>query len=103
MKVSAAGDKFCAEPVDGPKPPFGPGLAPAGGVIGRIRDRLLHPLTFRRLTKIALPAVNRMRDAAGGDPRADDLIEGLIEGPRGAECRRPALLPWIDSGRLAGG
>ena len=29
-------------------PPFGPGLAPAGGALGRIRDALLRPLLSRR-------------------------------------------------------
>jgi len=46
-------------------PPFGPGLSPAQGPVGRLRDRLLRPLTFGKLSKTALPAVNRAREAEG--------------------------------------
>lgn len=49
-------------------PPFGPGFSPARGPLGRLRDRILEPLTFGRLTKLALPPVNEMRAAEGLAP-----------------------------------
>jgi len=61
-------------------PPFGPGLAPANGALGRLRDRLLRPLTFGRLTTIALPAVNRMREAEGLEP-AESMEDVLVSPP----------------------
>lgn len=61
-------------------PPFGPGLAPARGVLGRLRDGLLRPLTFGRLTKIALPAVNRMREAEGLEP-VESMEDVLMSPP----------------------
>jgi MGT family glycosyltransferase len=61
-------------------PPFGPGLALAKGPFGRFRDRLLRPLTFGRLSKIALPAINQMREAEGLDP-ASSMEEVLTRPP----------------------
>ncbi|MEO6775099.1 MAG: nucleotide disphospho-sugar-binding domain-containing protein [Kofleriaceae bacterium] len=46
-------------------PPFGPGLRPARGVLGRLRDRILQPLVIGPLQKF-LPALNRVRREAGG-------------------------------------
>lgn len=61
-------------------PPFGPGLALARGPVGRFRDRLLRPLTFGRLSKIALPAINRMREVEGLEP-ANSMEEILTRPP----------------------
>lgn len=61
-------------------PPFGPGLPPARGLFGRLRDRMLLPLTFGRLSKLALPPVNEMRTAAGLDP-ADSMVAVLTAPP----------------------
>jgi MGT family glycosyltransferase len=49
-------------------PPFGPGLAPATGPIGRIRDRALASVTFRALNRASLPLFNDVRAAAGVPP-----------------------------------
>ncbi|MEO8843750.1 MAG: nucleotide disphospho-sugar-binding domain-containing protein [Kofleriaceae bacterium] len=45
-------------------PPFGPGLRPARGVLGKLRDRILQPLVIGPLQKF-LPALNRIRSKAG--------------------------------------
>ncbi len=45
-------------------PPFGPGLAPATGALGRMRDRLLRPIVLGPLQKF-LPALNEVRAKAG--------------------------------------
>jgi MGT family glycosyltransferase len=57
-------------------PPFGPGLKPAKGLPGRLRDRLLRPLLMGALEKASLPGVNAMRTAVGVQPfaRADDMF-----------------------------
>lgn len=39
-------------------PPFGPGLQPLAGPIGRIRDALLRPLVMGQLEKRFLPGIN---------------------------------------------
>lgn len=61
-------------------PPFGPGVRPARGPVGRLRDRLLRPLSFGRLSKIALPVLNRMREKEGLEP-ADAMEEVLTRPP----------------------
>lgn len=57
-------------------PPFGPGLAPARGPLGRLRDRLLRPLVFGVLEKAFLPGLNQVRAHAGVPPLddADDMF-----------------------------
>ncbi len=51
-------------------PPFGPGLAPARGPLGRARDRALRPLLLDSLLRELLPRVNAARAAAGVPPLA---------------------------------
>ncbi len=46
-------------------PPFGPGLKPAAGRLGRLRDRALRPLVLGSTAGAFLPAVNSARRAAG--------------------------------------
>src|SRR3954447_13082981 len=55
-------------------PPFGPGLRPARGLPGRIRDRLLRPLVYGAMAKIILPPVNQIRTAAGLSDAGDDFM-----------------------------
>ncbi len=50
-------------------PPFGPGLRPARGALGRLRDRLLQPLVIGPLQAF-LPALNQVRKEAGVAPFA---------------------------------
>jgi UDP:flavonoid glycosyltransferase YjiC (YdhE family) len=59
-------------------PPFGPGLPPARGPLGRLRDRMLHALTFGRLDKLAIPMVNQIREAAGLDPAGSMVVWATI-------------------------
>ncbi len=61
-------------------PPFGPGFALARGPIGRLRDRLLRPLTFGRMSKIALPSINSVRTEEGLEP-ADSMEDVLTRPP----------------------
>lgn len=42
-------------------PPFGPGLPPARGLLGRLRDRLLRPLLTRSIEGAMLPGINEVR------------------------------------------
>jgi MGT family glycosyltransferase len=51
-------------------PPFGPGLKPAAGVAGRLRDRVLSPLLTGTLKRASLPAVNATRTTVGVRPFA---------------------------------
>src|SRR3954447_2429667 len=55
-------------------PPFGPGLRPARGLPGRIRDRLLRPLVYGAMRRIILPPVNQIRTAAGLPDAGDDFM-----------------------------
>jgi len=75
---------FCPYPMPLPSrdaPPFGPGLAPARGVLGRLRDRTLRPLVFGTLERIVVARLNEVR-------------AGLQLGPVDATTmfRRPPLL-----------
>jgi MGT family glycosyltransferase len=56
-------------------PPFGPGLAPARGPLGRLRDRLLRPIVFGTIERGIMPGFNEVRKQMGLAPlaRVDDL------------------------------
>lgn len=65
-------------PISSPDaPPFGPGLAPARGPFGRLRDAVVRPLVIGAVERAILPKLNAVR--ATLDPRlspvrtADDL------------------------------
>lgn len=49
-------------------PPFGPGLPPARGRLGRVRDGLLRPVVFGGLEKAMIPPVNALREGLGLPP-----------------------------------
>jgi MGT family glycosyltransferase len=51
-------------------PPFGPGLRPASGSLGRLRDRALRPLMLSSMEKVFLPSVNAARDSVAQPPFA---------------------------------
>jgi MGT family glycosyltransferase len=51
-------------------PPFGPGLRPASGPLGRLRDRALRPLMLNSMAKVFLPSVNAARDTVAQPPFA---------------------------------
>ncbi|MDT5064470.1 MAG: hypothetical protein QOK02_625 [Mycobacterium sp.] len=46
-------------------PPFGPGLRPWPGLLGRLRDEALRPLVTGALDKAMIGPLNRVRQAAG--------------------------------------
>ncbi len=46
-------------------PPFGPGLRPAAGPLGRMRDRALEPVVIGSVLRSIRPALNDVRAAAG--------------------------------------
>jgi MGT family glycosyltransferase len=52
-------------------PPFGPGLKPAAGPLGRMRDRLLRALMLSSIAPAYLSAVNEARKAAGVSPLSE--------------------------------
>jgi MGT family glycosyltransferase len=57
-------------------PPFGPGLAPARGPLGRLRDRVLRPIVLGTIERGMMPALNDVRNRMGLSPlaRVDDLF-----------------------------
>jgi UDP:flavonoid glycosyltransferase YjiC (YdhE family) len=57
-------------------PPFGPGLPPAHGPLGRLRDRLLRPIVFGTLEHQMIPPVNHIRAGLGLQPArgVDDIF-----------------------------
>ncbi|MFZ1993670.1 MAG: nucleotide disphospho-sugar-binding domain-containing protein [Solirubrobacteraceae bacterium] len=58
-------------PVPSPDvPPFGPGLRPASGSLGRLRDRTLRPLMLSSMEKAFLPSVNATRTSVAQAPFA---------------------------------
>jgi UDP:flavonoid glycosyltransferase YjiC (YdhE family) len=66
-------------------PPFGPGLRPARGPLGRIRDRLMRPLVTGVFERAMLPPLNLVRRDIGLAPfaHADEIF------------RRPELLIYM--------
>jgi MGT family glycosyltransferase len=66
-------------------PPFGPGLSPARGPLGHMRDRLLRPLVLGLIEKTVLPALNGVRAQLQLTPlgSADDFY------------RRPPLILYM--------
>lgn len=70
---------FCPFPVflsSPDAPPFGPGLPPARGPLGRLRDMVMRPLVMGVIEKSFLPALNRVREQVGVAPitNADDMF-----------------------------
>jgi MGT family glycosyltransferase len=62
---------WCPYPLPLPSrdaPPFGPGLRPARGVVGRLRDAALGPIVFGSLERIVGPRVNEVRGRVGVPP-----------------------------------
>jgi len=73
---------FCPYPLalrsrDGP--PFGPGLRPARGTLGRARDRVVGPLVMGTLERAMLPALNRVRADMGLDELTD--VDSMFHRP----------------------
>jgi UDP:flavonoid glycosyltransferase YjiC (YdhE family) len=65
---------WCPYPLPLPSrdaPPFGPGLPPARGWIGRLRDTALRPLVFSPVVRTMLPPVNEVRERVGLPPHQE--------------------------------
>jgi hypothetical protein len=54
-------------------PPYGLGLKPMGGPVGRVRDAVLMRLVIRTFGKAMLPGLNRLRTEAGLAPFTSPL------------------------------
>ncbi|MGO9694640.1 MAG: glycosyltransferase [Mycobacterium sp.] len=83
LSVADAGDTpwACFSPYTPPLqsrgvPPFGLGLAPLRGVLGRVRDAALRPVVMGMMERAVLPAGNKIRASAGAPPvaSADDFM-----------------------------
>lgn len=62
---------FCPYPLPMPSrdaPPFGPGLPPARGSLGRLRDRALRPLALGTLERVVVGEMNEVRAPLGLGP-----------------------------------
>jgi UDP:flavonoid glycosyltransferase YjiC (YdhE family) len=62
---------FCPYPLPLPSPdapPFGPGLPPARGPLGGLRDRALRPLVFGTVERIIVSQLNEVRAGLGLGP-----------------------------------
>ncbi len=57
-------------------PPFGPGLLPLPGVIGRFRDAAIRPFVTHLFDRRIMPRVNAIREQVGANPvrSVDDLM-----------------------------
>jgi hypothetical protein len=102
---------FCPPPLpvrSADAPPFGPGLPPARGPLGRLRDRLLRPVVFAYPRPAGAGAGRRRRRPAR--PRAAAAVPDRravrIPAPRLARQRRAGrplrLGPTIGPAALAG-
>ena len=60
-------------------PPFGPGLPPARGPLGRLRDKMLRPLVVGPVEKIVVPRVNEGRRRAG--LQLLESADGMFDAP----------------------
>jgi MGT family glycosyltransferase len=70
---------FPAPMPDRDVPPFGPGLRPAKGFMGRMRDRMLRPIILGGFERILIPPLNELRRSVGLDGLRD--VEDLYTRP----------------------
>ena len=86
-------------------PPFGPGLRPSPGLLGRLRDEALRPIVTGALNKAMLGPLNTARDVAGATPvrSADEMVMRaplkLVTTSEPFEYEHP---DWDDSVELIG-
>jgi len=99
---------WCPYPLPLPSkdaPPFGPGLKPASGPLGHLRDVALRPFLFGALERIVRPHMNEVRHSAGLPPihgakdmfAAPDLLLYMTAEPFEYPRR-----DWPDNVRLIG-
>jgi MGT family glycosyltransferase len=86
-------------------PPFGPGLKPATGPLGRLRDRALRPLIAGTMSRAALPGLNATRASVGVAPfeSLDEMftVAPLLLYMTGEPFEYPRS-DWPDSIRMVG-
>jgi MGT family glycosyltransferase len=86
-------------------PPFGLGLPPWSGVLGRMRDAAVRAVVIGQLEKIMLPPINRARTEVGV-PQVDSMDEFLRRAPltlvaSGKPFQYPAT-EWGDAVQMIG-
>lgn len=85
-------------------PPFGLGLPPARGPLGRLRDRLLRPVLFGIYNR-SLPELNAVRVELGAPP-LPDIQSAMVRAPRmlymTAEPFEYPRSDWPESLRMVG-
>ena len=85
-------------------PPFGLGLPPARGPLGRMRDRLLRPLLFGMYNRL-LPELNAVRLRLGAPP-LPDIPSAMVRAPLmlylTAEPFEYPRSDWPESVRMVG-
>ena len=85
-------------------PPFGLGLPPARGPLGRMRDRLLRPLLFGMYNRL-LPELNAVRLELGAAPLTD-IPSAMVRAPlmlyMTAEPFEYPRSDWPESVRMVG-
>jgi len=86
-------------------PPFGPGLRPLPGIVGRMRDAQVRPIVTRLFDRRVLPRVNVIRQALGV-PRVGSVDELMRRAPLllavGGEPFEYPHPDWGDSVHLIG-
>jgi MGT family glycosyltransferase len=98
---------WCPYPLPVPSrdaPPFGPGLPPARGKLGRLRDRLLRPVLLGTYNRLA-PELDAVREELGAPPLGD-LTKAMLRAPHmlylTAEPFEYPRSDWPASVRLVG-
>jgi MGT family glycosyltransferase len=98
---------WCPFPLPVPSrdaPPFGPGLPPARGKLGRLRDRLLRPVLLGTYNRLA-PELDAVREELGAPPLGD-LTKAMLRAPHmlylTAEPFEYPRSDWPASVRLVG-
>src|SRR5215204_5829029 len=85
-------------------PPFGLGLPPARGTLGRLRDRLLRPALFAMYNRL-LPELNAVRAELGAPPLRD-IPSAMVRAPlmlyMPAEPFEYPRADWPESTRMVG-
>ncbi|WP_306233194.1 glycosyltransferase [Agrococcus beijingensis] len=63
-------------------PPFGPGLPPARGPIGRARQAMVGRAVLDAATRLAMPSINGLRESVAGLPPLPDFDAVLRRAPQ---------------------
>lgn len=87
-------------------PPFGPGLRPARGPLGRLRDALVERTVLGAASAVAMPRINELRAAVAGLPPLPSFDDVLRRAPQmlvtTAEPLEYAHTDWEPQVRMVG-